>query len=69
MKYLLVVVLLLIVVSLAEAMFFLARDSGSRDKNRVAQALTVRIGLSVVLFLLALAGTRYGLIEPHGIGR
>jgi putative copper export protein len=66
MKYVLVFVLLLIVVSLAEAMFFLARDSGSRDRNRVAKALTVRIGLSVVLFVLALASARYGLIEPHG---
>ncbi|KAA3628417.1 MAG: twin transmembrane helix small protein [Proteobacteria bacterium] len=55
----------LIVFSLAEAMFFLARDDGSRDKTRMVRALTVRITLSLMLFVLLMAGYYFGLVEPH----
>lgn len=67
MKYLLIAILLLIVVSLADAMFYLARSSGKRDDKRVARALTVRIGLSFVLFVVALLGILFGFIEPHDV--
>ncbi len=55
----------LIVFSLGEAMFFLARDDGSRDKTRMVRALTVRISLSLMLFILLMAGYYFGLVEPH----
>lgn len=67
MKYVLIAVLAVIVLSLADAMFYLARDRGERDKNRVVKALTVRIGLSLLLFLLVILGAFLGLIDPHGI--
>ena len=55
----------LIVFSLAEAMFFLARDDGKRDRTRMVRALTVRISLSLLLFLVLIAGYFFGFIEPH----
>ena len=32
------------------------------------RALTVRVGLSVLFFLLLLLGWYFGLFEPHGLG-
>lgn len=55
----------LIVFSLGEAMFFLARDDGGRDKTRMVRALTVRISLSLMLFALLMGGYYFGFIEPH----
>ncbi len=66
MKYLLIATLLIIVLSLADAMFYLARNSGKKDDRHVVRALTVRIGLSFFLFLLAILSIVFGLIEPHG---
>jgi hypothetical protein len=51
--------------SLAAALFFLLRRPGS---DGLLTALTWRIALSVLLFLLLLAAWYAGLIEPHGIG-
>jgi hypothetical protein len=33
----------------------------------VATALTWRIGLSLALFVLLMAGFYFGIIEPHGL--
>lgn len=55
----------LIVFSLGEAMFFLARDDGRRNKTRMVRALTVRISLSLMLFALLMVGYYFGLVEPH----
>ena len=58
----LVIVLLLIgvIVSLFSGLFFLFRDHGGG--RRTVKALSIRVGLSVALFALLLAGHRYGLI-------
>lgn len=56
-----------IVFSLAEGMYFLAKDDGDRDKTRVVRALTVRITLSLVLFALLILGYFFGLLQPHGL--
>jgi hypothetical protein len=56
-----------IVFSLAEGMYFLAKDDGAVDKTRVVRALTVRIALSLTLFALLLAGHFTGLLNPHGL--
>jgi hypothetical protein len=56
-----------IVFSLGEGMYFLAKDDGAVDRTRVVKALTVRIALSVALFLLLIVGHFTGLIEPHGL--
>jgi hypothetical protein len=63
MKLMVILVLVAIVASLGAGLFYLARD---RDGSpRVLRALTVRISLSVVLFLLLMAAWFAGLIQPN----
>ncbi len=61
------IILGLIVISLAESMYFMAKDDGDREKTRVVKALTVRITLSLLLFALLILGAFFGMIEPHGM--
>jgi hypothetical protein len=49
--------------ALAAALVFLLRDRGGT--NRMVNALTIRIGLSVALFLFILFSYWMGWIEPH----
>jgi hypothetical protein len=65
-KLLIILVLAAIVASLGSGLFHLVRDEG-RSK-RMVNALTVRIALSVLLFVLLFVAWRSGLIAPHGIG-
>jgi hypothetical protein len=54
MRYVVIAVLVLIVASLFSAVFFMMRDrSGSK---RMVKALAIRVGLSMGLFLLLMAG-------------
>ncbi|MGB8328368.1 MAG: twin transmembrane helix small protein [Steroidobacteraceae bacterium] len=66
-KILIVGVLFAIVASLGSALFHLATDKG--DSKKMVRALTVRIALSVALFLLIMLGWYLGFITPHGIDR
>ncbi len=52
--------LVLILASLASALVFMVK--GRDDPKRMARALTVRIALSVGLFLLLMAGYYFGLV-------
>ena len=61
-KILVIAMLILIFASLFSGLVFLIRDQG-RGK-RVATALTWRIGLSLTLFLLLMAGFYFGIIPP-----
>lgn len=65
-KVLVVVVLLGIVFSLGSALFHLSRGKG--DPKKMVRALTVRVGLSVALFILLMLAWYNGLITPHGLG-
>jgi len=56
--------LLAIVASLGHALF--SMSSGPDRSQRMAQALTVRISLSVALFALLFVGYHFGWIEPRG---
>jgi succinate dehydrogenase/fumarate reductase cytochrome b subunit len=56
-----------IVVSLGSGMYHLMTDKG--DSKKMVKALTVRVALSVGLFVLLLIAWSQGLIEPHGISR
>jgi hypothetical protein len=64
-KLLIVLVLAGIVVSLGSGLFHLVKDDG-RSKSMV-NALTVRVVLSVLLFVLLFVAWRTGLIEPHHV--
>ena len=67
MKLPVLIILGLIIFSLAEGMYYLAKDDGRRSKTRMARALTVRIALSLILFVLLIGGYFFGLIQPHGM--
>ncbi|MDR2215904.1 MAG: twin transmembrane helix small protein [Nevskiaceae bacterium] len=63
-----IAVLIGIVASLGSALFSLSRSPTNPDHGRrMVRALTLRVGLSVGLFLLLLLAWRLGLIEPHQI--
>jgi hypothetical protein len=60
-------VLAAIIASLGVALYHLASNRGSGDK--LLRSLTIRVVLSVALFLLLMLAWRFGLIRPHGLGR
>jgi len=60
MRYVVIAMLVMILASLASALVFMVR--GKHDPKRMAKALTVRIALSVALFLMLMAGYYFGLI-------
>ena len=61
-----IILLFLILLSLGFGLFFLIRDHG--QSRRTVKALTVRIGLSVALFVLLLLAYAAGLITKAGWG-
>jgi xanthine/uracil permease len=63
-KYLIVVILILIVASLAKALFHLSRTNQKDDGRAMARALTWRIALSVLLFVLLIVAYYQGWIHP-----
>ena len=65
MKVLVVVMLFAIVASLGKALFAMSSGSAGHSRDMV-RALTVRVALSVALFILLMLGGYFGLIEPPG---
>lgn len=69
----------IILAALAAAGFFMLRSSGSQEgteqdaaqsterNSRMAKALAVRIGVSVVLFICVLLAWKFGYIKPSGL--
>ena len=64
MKLVVIAFLIVIVASLASALIYLIRDKGQSD--RTVKALTVRVALSVTLFLLLMTGYYFGIIPRQG---
>ena len=64
-KYLIVAVLVAIGASLGSGLYFMMKDKGG--SKRMVNSLTVRISLSVALFVLLLVGWYLGLIQPHPV--
>jgi hypothetical protein len=64
MKILVILFLLVILGSLASALYYLVRDKGQSE--RTVRALTWRIGLSITLFVLLMAGYYTGVIPRGG---
>lgn len=72
MKYLVVLAFIAILASLASALFFMMRggQDASDDQakgRRMARALALRVGLSIVLFLCILVAWQLGYIQPTGL--
>jgi len=60
LKIIVIILVLLIIASLGSALFyFVTEKSGSK---RMVKALALRVGLSITLFLLLMAGHYFGLI-------
>lgn len=64
-KVLIVAVLFAILASLGSGLFHLVKDEGK--SKRMVNALTVRIALSVLLFILLFIAWSQGLITPHHV--
>lgn len=54
-----------ILISLGSGLFFLVKDEGKG--KRLLKALTIRIALSLTLFILLLVAFSLGWIHPHPI--
>jgi hypothetical protein len=65
LKILIVLIFVAIVASLGSALFHLSKSGG--DSRKMFRSLALRIGLSVGLFILLMAGWALGLIKPHGL--
>ncbi len=65
MKIFIAIAFLLIIGSLASALFFVMRDKG--QGKRTVKALALRVGFSITLFLIILVMYYFGLIQPTGI--
>ncbi len=59
----LVVLFLIVVGSLAQALFYLARDRG--ESKRTVKALSWRVGLSMLLLVLIFVLWAVGLLHPN----
>ena len=66
-KILIIACLIAIVISLGSGLFHLVNDKG--DSKKMVRALTIRVALSVALFILLLIAWSQGMITPHGPGR
>ena len=64
-KFLIVVVLVAIILSLFSGLFHLVKEEG--ESKRMVNALTVRIALSVALFILLFIAWYAGMITPHHV--
>ena len=64
-KIIIVLFLFIIIGSLFSGLFYLVRDKGTSE--RTVRALTVRISLSVLLFVLLMIGYATGVLQPHGL--
>ncbi len=64
-KIIVLLLMVLILVSLASGLYYLVKDKGSSD--RTVKALTWRVGLSVALFALLVAGYYLGFIPRTGL--
>ena len=64
-KIIILISMIFILVSLVSGIVFLVRDSGKSD--RTVKALSIRIGISVALFLFLFIAFYMGWIKPHGV--
>ncbi|MGC1182283.1 twin transmembrane helix small protein [Legionella sp.] len=64
-KIIIIFAMIIIAVSLASGLIFLIRDSG--NTKRTVKALTLRVGISLSLFIFLFVAFKLGLIKPHAI--
>jgi hypothetical protein len=64
-KIIVLLLIVLILFSLASGLYYLVKDRGTSD--RTVRALTWRVGLSVALVVLLMAGYYLGFIPKTGL--
>ena len=64
-KLLIIAFILVINWNLGAGLYYMMVDKGKSD--RTVKSLSWRIGLSVLLILLVVAGIFTGVIKPHGV--
>jgi hypothetical protein len=64
-KIFIIIVMLVIIGALVSSLIFLVRDEGKTQ--RTVKALTLRIGLSIALFLFLFVAFYFHWITPHGV--
>jgi len=63
MRIIVILFIIVILASLGSALYYMIKDRGTTE--RTAKALTVRIALSITLFVLLLLGFHFGLITTR----
>jgi len=65
MRIVVLLFIVFIVISLGSALYYLVKDKGQSD--RTVKALTLRISLSIFLFILLMASYYFGWIPQTGL--
>ncbi|MHB1213678.1 MAG: twin transmembrane helix small protein [Thiobacillus sp.] len=65
MRIIALLFIVFILASLASALFYLIKDKGQSD--RAVKMLTVRVILSLTLFILLMGGYYFGFIPQNGL--
>ncbi|MCP4409720.1 MAG: twin transmembrane helix small protein [Gammaproteobacteria bacterium] len=65
MKIIVVLLFIIVLVSLSSGLVFMVKDKGQTHRN--VKALTLRVGLSILAFVLLMSAYYAGLIQPHGL--
>ncbi|MBX2839645.1 MAG: twin transmembrane helix small protein [Gammaproteobacteria bacterium] len=60
-KFIVILLLLFVILSLFSGLFFLVKDKG--NTKRVVHALTLRIGLSVLAIIVIMIAAAFGVVE------
>jgi hypothetical protein len=63
MRIIVILFIIVILGSLGSALYYLVKDRGTTE--RTAKALTIRVALSLALFLLLMLGFHFGLITTQ----
>lgn len=69
MKYLVILAFVAIIGSLGTALFFMMKNdaNGKTRGHKMARALAMRVGISILLFICILVAWKLGYIHPTGI--
>lgn len=65
MNYVILIFFIFIIYSLASALFYMMKDGDG--STRMVKALTLRVGISIALFLVILLSFWMGWIKPAGV--
>lgn len=69
MKSVVIITFIFIVISLATALFYMVRHKTNAESEKTMLALSVRSGLSIVLFILLFIAVANKILTPHRFGK